>query len=162
MIVDSFRFLPRSFRAAYDLPPTDEPPVWAPFVPRLADATVTLLSSAGLHVAGAQAPFDLDRERAEPTWGDPSHRAIPHDHGPLGMSHLHVNNADALADHEVALPCRALDRLVDAGVVGAASAQHVSVMGYQGDLRTWREATAPAIVDLLRAQGTDGVVMAPV
>lgn len=162
MIIDSFRFLPRSFRVAYDLPPTDESPVWAPFAPRLADATITLLSSAGLHVEGVQEPFDLDRERAEPTWGDPSHRAIPHDHDALGMSHLHVNNTDVLADHEVALPRRALDRLVAAGVVAAPTAQHVSVMGYQGDLRAWRDETAPAIVDLLQAQSTDGVVLAPV
>ena len=43
MIVDSYRFLPRSFRAAYELAPTDEAPVWAPFEPRLADATISTL-----------------------------------------------------------------------------------------------------------------------
>ncbi|MCB0997188.1 MAG: hypothetical protein KDB21_18970 [Acidimicrobiales bacterium] len=162
MHVDSYRFLPRSFRSGYELPQTDEPPVWAPFLPRLADATITLLTSAGLYDSDTQPSFDLDRERSEPTWGDPTHRFIDHGRTNLAMAHLHVNNADILADHEVALPRRCLDRLVDAGVVGAASSQHVSVMGYQGDLTTWSEQTAPAITARCRAQGTDGIVLAPV
>jgi hypothetical protein len=79
------------------------------------------------------------------------------------MSHLHVKDADVRADRNVALPVDALDELVAAGMVGRASPSHVSVMGYQeAGLAVWREATAPAIVELLRAQGTDGVVLAPV
>ena len=162
MIVDSYRFLPRSFRAAYELAPTDEAPVWAPFEPRLADATITLLTSAGLYVDGEQSSFDLDRERAEPTWGDPSYRVIRRDHAPLAMAHLHVNDTDIRADNEVALPLRALDALVGEGAVGESSNEHFSVMGYQGDLSGWRTDTAPAIIDHLRTQGTDGVVLAPV
>ena len=162
MIVDSYRFLPRSFRAAYELPPTDEPAVWAPFDQRLAESTITLLSSAGLYVEHEQPSFDLDREREEPTWGDPSHRIIPSRCPPLAMAHLHVNEADILADNEVALPRRALDALVAQGTVGASSDTHVSVMGYQGNLQAWRDVTAPAIIEHLRAQCTDGVVLAPV
>ncbi len=146
----------------FDVAPSGEPAVWAPFGPRLAAARVTLLSSAGLHVEGEQKAFDLERERVEPTWGDPSFRVIPRAHGGLAMSHLHVNNADILTDNEVALPVRALDSLVADGIVGASSDQHISVMGYQGDLRGWRDTTVPAIVEVLRAQGTDGVVLAPV
>jgi hypothetical protein len=162
VIVDSYRFLPRSFRAGYELPPTADPPVWTPFEPRLADATITLLTSAGLYDAATQPSFDLDRERAEPTWGDPTHRVIERGHDRLAMAHLHVNNTDVLADHEVALPRQALDRQVAAGVVGRSSDSHVSVMGFQGSLDGWRESTAPAIVAHCREQGTDGVVLAPV
>jgi hypothetical protein len=39
----------------------------------------------------------------------------------------------------------------------------VSVMGYQQyGLKEWRTQTAPRIVDLLREEGADGVVLAPV
>jgi len=168
VLVDSYKFLPRSFVPLYERArpvPEESTPVWAPFTPRLADATVALVTSAGLSLAGAQEPFDLDRERREPTWGDPSFRVLPHDLGErrLVMSHLHVNTADVEADRNVALPVDALDDLVAAGVVGGAAASHVSVMGYQGaGLAVWREETAPAIVEVLRAQGTDGVVLAPV
>lgn len=166
MIVDSFRYLPRSFRSMYEgLAPPEADDPWAPFGKRLAEASVALVTSAGLHTAD-QAPFDLERERREPAWGDPSYRAIPAAArtGDLGMAHLHVNDADVRADQEVALPLAALQRLVDEGVVGAAAPQHVSVMGYQGQggLDAWRDETAPAVVELLRAQGTDGAVLAPV
>ncbi len=166
MEVDSFTYLPRSFRPLYENPtPVETGEVWAPFAKRLAESTITLLTSAGLSVAGEQPPFDADRERREPMWGDPTHRVIPRtaEQGSLAMTHLHVNNEDVLADHEVALPLRALDALVAEGRVGASSDSHLSVMGYQeAGLEEWRTATAPAIVEALRSQGTDGVILAPV
>jgi D-proline reductase (dithiol) PrdB len=167
VIVDSYRFLPRSFRPMFEHAqplPTETAPVWAPFEPRLAEATIALLTSAGVSVEGEQPAFDLDRERHEPTWGDPTHRVIPHTvTGPLAMSHLHVNSADFMADRNVALPTDVLDELVADGRVGAAAPNHVSVMGYQQfGLDVWRNETAPQIIDVLRDQRTHGVVLAPV
>lgn len=167
MIVDSYAFLPRSFRAMYEQPPRldgETEPVWAPFTERLADSTIALLSSAGLYVLGDQDPYDLEREQGEPQWGDPTWRAIPHDtrQGSLGMTHLHVNDADTLADHDVSLPLRTLHRLVDDGVVGAAAPTHYSVMGYQqAGLEVWRATTSAEIVGRLRDERVHGVVLAP-
>ena len=168
MLVDSFKFLPRSFIPLYERVyplPGESAPVWAPFAPRLADASIALVTSAGLSLAGDQEPFDLDRERREPAWGDPTFRVLPHAMGDrrLVMSHLHVNDADVMADRDVALPVDVLDDLVAAGRVGRAAPAHVSVMGYQeAGLAEWRARTAPAMVELFRAQATDGVVFAPV
>jgi D-proline reductase (dithiol) PrdB len=168
MRVDSFRFLPRSFRPMYEDPPRrldEDEPVWAPATKRLAEMRITLLTSAGLYVEGEQQPFDLERERREPTWGDPGWRRLPHavPAGGLGMAHLHVNPMDVLADRNVALPLDVLDEVAAEGLVGGATPEHVSVMGYQEhDLAGWREATGPAIVELLREQDTDAVVLAPV
>jgi D-proline reductase (dithiol) PrdB len=165
--VDSYAFLPRSFRAMYEQPPRlsgEDEPVWAPFEQRLASSTVALLSSAGLYVAADQPSFDLDRERAEPAWGDPTWRAIPRDtpQGALGMAHLHVNPADTLADHEVSLPLRTLDALVADGVVGASAPTHYGVMGYQqAGLDEWRSKTATEIVERLRDEHVDAILLAP-
>jgi hypothetical protein len=168
MIVDSFRFLPRSFVPLYEnaqpLPGEDEP-VFAPFEKRLAEASVTLLTSAGLYLEGSQAPFDADRERREPTWGDPTHRVLPADLAGrrLGMMHLHVNPDDVLADPDIALPADVLAALVADGRVGSSTPSHISVMGYQeAGLTVWRTETAPAIVARLRDERSDGVVLAPV
>jgi D-proline reductase (dithiol) PrdB len=167
MRVDSFRFLPRSFRPLYEDParlPGEDEPVWTPVAKRLAELRVTLLTSAGLYVEGVQPPFDLERERREPTWGDPGWRRLPGDvaRGALGMAHLHVNPADVLADRNVALPVDVLADLAGEGVVGGATPEHVSVMGYQEHgLAGWRES-APEILDLLREQGTDALLLAPV
>lgn len=168
MIVDSYRFLPRSFVPLYSgaaPAPGDEGPVWAPFETRLAEARIALLTSAGLYLDGEQPPFDGDREKAEPTWGDPTHRVLPAslEGHRLGMMHLHVNHDDVLADPEIALPLAGLADLAAEGVVGSVAPAHVSVMGYQqAGLEVWRSETAPAVVELLRDQGTDGLILAPV
>jgi D-proline reductase (dithiol) PrdB len=165
--VDSYAFLPRSFRAMYEQPPRldgEDDPVWAPFGPRLADATVALLTSAGLFVEATQPSFDLDGERADPGWGDPSWRAIPREtaQGALDMAHLHVNPADTLADHEVSLPLRTLDALVADGVVGASAPTHYAVMGYQqAGLEGWRSKTAVELVERLRDEHADALLLAP-
>ena len=168
MIVDSYRFLPRSFIPLYSgatPAPGDDGPVWAPFEKRLSGAQIALLTSAGLYLAGEQPPFDGEREKAEPTWGDPTHRILPTPlpGGALGMMHLHVNSEDVLADPEIALPVDGLAQLVDEGRVGAVAPSHFSVMGYQqAGLEVWRQETVPAIVERLRAERTDGLILAPV
>ena len=144
--------------------PVEHEPVWAAFGRRLSEASITLLTSAGFYIEGEQAPFDVERERREPTWGDPSYRVIPDrlDGRAFGMAHLHVNNKNVLSDTNVALPGDVLADLVAEGWVGRATPEHFSVMGFQGGLEAWRDETAPAIAERLRAQGTDGVVLAPV
>jgi hypothetical protein len=165
VVVDSYRFLPRSFRPLYEgrgPHPGEEEAVWAPFAPRLAGARIALLSSAGFYVDREQPPFDLDAERARPEWGDPGWRPIPAGPKNLRVAHLHINDADLVADPEVALPIGALQSLVADGVVGSAASEHFSVMGFQErDLADWRSSTAPAIVDRLKRDHVDGIVLAP-
>lgn len=167
MVVDSYRFLPRSFRPFYEgRGPLrgEEGPVWAPFEKRLASSRIALLTSAGLYVARSQPSFDVDGERERPEWGDPTWRTIPAGARPeeLAVAHLHINDEDIRADPEIALPMRLLGELVQEGVVGGAVAEHVAVMGYQDrDLAGWHSKTAPAIVAHLREQGADALVLAP-
>jgi len=73
MKVDSFRFLPRSFRPLYEGRgpfPGDEDAVWAPIGKRLAESRIALLTSAGLYLKATQDSFDLGRDQTEPEWGD--------------------------------------------------------------------------------------------
>ncbi len=177
-MIDSFRFLPRSFVPMYENPvplPGEEAEVWAPLPRRLAEARIALVTSAGLYLEGEQEPFDVERERREPTWGDPTHRVLPASlagrtagstaaQAPaLGMTHLHVNPDDILADPEIALPLEGLVAQVTEGRVGFAAPSHYSVMGFQeAGLAAWREETAPAIVARLTDEAVDGVILAPV
>jgi len=165
LIVDSYRFLPRSFRPLYEGRgpfPGEEGPVWAPFLKRLAESRIALLTSAGFYVRGKQTSFDLDGERDRPEWGDPSWRAIPSTATDLGVAHLHINDEDLLADPEIALPTHLLSHLASEAVIGGAVDAHVAVMGYQDrNLRDWQSTTAPEIAAHLRSQGADGLVLAP-
>ena len=167
MIVDSYRFLPRSFRPMYEGRgpfPGQDAPVWVPFEKRLAEARIALLSSAGLYMKGRQRSFDLDREQSNPEWGDPSCRSIPADvtSADIASAHLHINDEDIRADPEIALPTRLLAELVAEGQVGSATTEHLSVMGYQDrSLEGWQKETAPAIVASMRDLQADGIILAP-
>jgi D-proline reductase (dithiol) PrdB len=168
VVVDSFKFLPRSFRPLYEGRgpfPGEDAPVWAPFEKRLAESRIALLTSAGIYVKGTQPSFDLERERTHPEWGDPGWRSIPVSTpaADIGVAHLHINDEDLLADPEVALPKGLLDRFAGEGLIGGATSEHVSVMGYQDrTLRDWRSKTAPEVVAHLRSQGAGGLILAPV
>jgi hypothetical protein len=167
VIVDSFKFLPRTFRPLYEGRgpfPGEEAQVWVPFQKRLAESRIALLTSAGIYLKRSQLRFDLEREQADPEWGDPSWRAIPAGATPeeLEIAHLHINDEDLLSDPEIALPMHLLGELVTEGVVGTTADEHVAVMGYQDrSLRDWREKTAPEVIAHLREQGVDGLILAP-
>lgn len=167
MVVDSFKFLPRSFRLLYEGRGPfagEEGPVWSPFAKRLAESRIALLSSAGIYLKKSQPSFDLDHEQTHPEWGDPSWRIVPATTPAeeIGVAHLHINDEDLLADPEIALPMHLLAELVREGVIASAARDHVAVMGFQDRrLADWKETTAPAIASLLRDQGADGLILAP-
>lgn len=164
MIVDSYRFLPRSFRAIYENPETDgTDPVWTPFEKRLSDSRIALLTSSGMYLAHSQEPFDLEREKANPTWGDPGFREIPTASTSVSLAHLHINHDDILSDPNIALPVDRLAELVAQGVVGEVAPRQTSVMGFQGaSIEGWRKIAAPGIIDLLHEDEVDGLILAPV
>lgn len=165
MPVDSFKYLPRSFQPRYERI-TDPPskPVWAPLPTSVGEATVALLTSGGLYVRGIQEPFDLERERREPLWGDPTYRVIPRDvtQDQIGVAHLHLNDRDVLDDFNVALPIGVLEQLAAEGRVGRVADRHYSFMGYQAKgMEEWREVYGPQIVEHLKADRVDALILAP-
>ena len=167
MIVDSFKFLPRTFRPFYEGRGPfagEEEPVWAPFEKRLAESRIALLTSAGMYLKRSQPSFDLEHEQTHPHWGDPTWRAIPASATAIeiGVAHLHINDEDLLADPEIALPMHLLGELVSEGVVGGATADHLSVMGFQEtSLRDWKQTAAPELIAHLQEQDADGLILAP-
>ena len=79
MTVDSFKFLPRLIATFYQMTEREpEHPIpWTPLSLGLEKCTFGLVTSAGLYHKGQEPPFDLEREKQEPTWGDPTYREIP-------------------------------------------------------------------------------------
>ncbi len=88
MTVDSFKFLPGSIAAYYrNLPVQREEPV--PFTPLgkpLEQCRFALVTTAGIYHKGKEPPFDAEREKREPMWGDPSFRRIPGRSGRRGSA----------------------------------------------------------------------------
>lgn len=165
MAVDSYAYLPKSFIPMFEaIPVRETEPVWAELKVPVSEARVALLSSAGMFLPASQAPFDVEREKAEPEWGDPTYRLIPSDtsQGDIDAAHLHINTYDVCKDVNVALPIRALHQLVERGVVGGSADEHISVMGYQQDgADVWRDEIGPEIAAMLRSKEIDALVLAP-
>lgn len=130
MPVDCFKYLPRSFRAGFEaMAVQEETPVWSPLPVPAEDTTVALLSSAGRYLHESQPLFDMERERREPTWGDPTYRVIPRKvrQGEVATEHLHLNAGDFLVDFNVALPIRAFCQLEADGAIGRLADEHYAV-----------------------------------
>lgn len=166
--VDPYRFLGPTLRKLIAASIPDEPSCrdipWTPPTGPLAAARVALLSTGGLFMKGDR-PFDLERERREPLWGDPSWRRIPA-HAvadDVDVAHLHIKTDYMRSDLNVALPLDRLRELVAEGEVGAMAESHYSVMGYQGENPSRiAEESGEQIVASLRAEGVDLLLLAPV
>lgn len=168
MPVDSFKFLPRILAAVYQM--TDAQPAlpipWTPLGKPLAECTLGLITSGGLYHRGAEPPFDIERERREPTWGDPTFRTIPAGipQAEVGASHLHINTHDVLADVDILLPVHRAQELTREGRIAGQAAHAYSFMGYQGypaDTTAWEETYGPQVAGLLKAEGVDCVLLTP-
>ena len=76
--IDGYKFLPRSMIPEFKaLPYQADDVVKATPAVSLKNARVALLTSSGLYLKGRQPSFDVDRERREPLWGDPTCSRYP-------------------------------------------------------------------------------------
>jgi len=165
MSIDSYRFLDFASRQVMKAWAAREKPGDIPFTPLtkpLSECTIALLSTAGI-ACNHDRPFDQQRERRDPWWGDPSFRVIP-----LGTTetdvrlyHLHIDPRFGQTDLDVVLPMRRLTELANQGVVGHPAPRHYSIMGYILEPTVLVEDTAPAIADEMRRDRVDAAALVP-
>jgi D-proline reductase (dithiol) PrdB len=166
--VDSFKFLPRII-AFYYQRTTRQPELpipWTPLRKPLKDCQFGLVTSAGIYQSSEDPPFDLDREKREPTWGDPTFRRIPVNikQKEIGVSHLHINPSDILEDFNILLPITHFKTLRSIGIIGGLSEYAYSFMGYQGfppDTSDWEETFGPQVASELLEDDVDCVFLTP-
>ncbi len=129
-------------------------PAWVT-PPRLASATVAIVTSAALHT-----PED-DRFTA----GDTSYRFIDRRRRDLILGHWSPNfdRVGVTIDINVVYPIDRLEELAAAKVIGAVATRHVSFAGNQpDDVATIRLDTGPAAAAALRRDGVDVAILTPV
>lgn len=168
MTVDSFKYLPRLIAAFYQMTERQLqlPIPWTPLPKPLSACTFGLVTSGGLYVPGQEPPFDLEREKLEPAWGDPTFRTIPAGvrQAELGVSHLHFNPQAALVDFNVLLPLERFAELAAERRIGALASEAYSFMGYQGytpNPHAWQTTYGPQVAERLKAQGADCALLVP-
>jgi D-proline reductase (dithiol) PrdB len=166
MDVDSFRYLPSLIKRYYLLNRVNKelPIPFAPLVKPLDQCRFGLVTSGGLFHTRCEPGFDQDGERKNPAWGDPSFRTLPVDMNlsEVGVSHLHINHRDVLADPNILLPVQRFHELAAEGRVRDLAPHAYSFMGYQGfpsDLNGWKDTYGPAVRDRLLAERVDCVLL---
>ena len=169
MPVDSFKYLPRLIATFYQMSDRQpELPIpWTPLPGPLSDCKFGLVTSGGLYHRSVEPPFDLAREKQEPSWGDPTYRTLPIDipQAEVGASHLHINTRDVLADVDILLPIHRFAELAAEGRIGGVADHAYSFMGYQGfppDASAWQETYGPQVAEKFKAEGVDCVLLTPV
>jgi hypothetical protein len=162
--VDSFIFNPRSksyVRAQRQSDPAKTP--WTRMEKTLSDCTVALVSSAGIFMKG-DIPFDYERERRQPTWGDPTHREIPRTAGQddVEYSHLHIDTSFMYKDRNVSWPVDIFDDYEKEGRVGHLANTMYSIMGYIPNFNPLLKKTAPKMIAKMKEERVDAVFFFPV
>jgi D-proline reductase (dithiol) PrdB len=167
--VDSYRFLDRltqklvqswieleaQHERAAEVP-------WTPLSRPLADSTVALISSAGLALK-TDRPFDQEGERRNPWWGDPSYRVLPRTATAKDVTlyHLHIHPRVVEQDLNTLLPLQRLLELEDGGEIGCSAAHHYSFMGYCLEPQVLLDESTPAMIEQMKQDGVNAVVLIP-
>ncbi len=164
--IDSFRYLsPASAKIVKTMiaMASRDPVPWTPLPRPLGEATVALISTAGVSML-ADPPFDAEGERQNPWWGDPSYRIIPRTatEADIVASHLHIETAYLQQDLDVALPLRRLAEAEAEGRIGRVAPSHYSFMGYLLDPTEFLEHSVPAMIERMHAEAVDAAVFVPV
>jgi D-proline reductase (dithiol) PrdB len=125
---------------------------WTPFRRSLAEATVSLVTTSGTHLA-ADHPFDLA--------GDATFRVIPGtaDADDLTISHLAYDSRDALRDINLVFPLQRLRELEAEGVIGRVASRHYGF----GLCREGERLIAPGreVARAMRNEGVDLALLVP-
>ncbi|MBW2432817.1 MAG: hypothetical protein JRF36_04395 [Deltaproteobacteria bacterium] len=165
-VVDGFRFMPPSLSAwiGKDIPdqPYSGKIPWTPLEKPIKEAAFTLVTTAGISMK-SDPPFDLEREKREPAWGDPSFRKIPRTatEGDIEVSHLHINTGYIKEDINVMLPLTRFAEFEKEGIIGSLAPTCYSFYGFQMDATALLTESAPQMADQMRRENVAAVLLTP-
>ena len=165
-VVNGFRFLPPSLGAwfAKDIPaqPFSGDIPWTPLKGPISETTFALMTSAGISMK-TDPPFDVEKEKREPLWGDPSSRRIPASASEkdIDVNHLHINTDYIKQDINVMLPSKRFQEFEKEGIIGRMAPTCYSYYGFQMDPTELLERTMPKIADQMQAENVEAVLLTP-
>lgn len=132
---------------------------WAPVVKPLAEMTVALITTAGVHLK-TDTPFDMSDKS-----GDGSFRVIHSGVrlGDLAITHDYYDHTDADSDINIVFPLERLRELTADGIVGGVAKRHYGFMGHieNEQIEKLVRQSAPEVARLLKEDGVDAVLITP-
>jgi D-proline reductase (dithiol) PrdB len=128
---------------------------WVKLRRPLAESTLAIVTSAGLHLRG-DAPFGRE---------DPSYRVIPSSAGAADIlqshSSLAFDKTPFSRDVNIVYPIDRLAEYVAEGRIGRLGPHHYSVMGALPDVTRVGDETAPELAARLLDDGVEVVLLTP-
>ena len=165
-IVDGFRFLPPSLKAWVQtfIPEAEFKGSipWTPMSKPLSQTTIALVTSAGISLK-SDPPFDMEREKREPIWGERSFRAIPRETTgkDIDVNHLHINTAYVKQDINVMLPLARMAEFEREGVIGRLAPSAYSFYGFQWQNTDFLKQAIEPISKRMKVEGVEAVLLTP-
>jgi D-proline reductase (dithiol) PrdB len=163
--VDGFRFLPPSLTAWIQtrIPERFEGSIpWTPLSKPVNQARFSLVTSAGISLK-TDPPFDMEREKQEPTWGDRSYRPLPKDttEGDITANHLHIHTGFILKDINVMLPLARMKEFEQEGIIGSLAPTAYSFYGFQWENTDFLTEAIEPMSKQMKVEGVDAVILIP-
>lgn len=164
--VDGYRFLPPGLAAwVRTFIPREEYSgtiPWTPLSRPLGEARVALVTSAGISLR-KDPPFDMEREKKDPLWGDPTYRLIPKGttENEIDVNHLHINTTHIRKDINVILPLQRMEELEKEGFVGTLVPTSYSFYGFQWQGTEWLATAIEPMVDRMKEERVEAVFLTP-
>ena len=164
--VDGFRFLPPGLKAwVHTFIPDEEfqgVVPWTPLSKPLRQTTVSLVTSAGISLK-TDPPFDMEREKGEPLWGDRSYRVIPKGttEKDVDVNHLHINTSYIKQDINVILPLTRMAEFEQEGVIGRLASTSYSFYGFQWQNTNFLEEAIKPMSQNMKQEGVEAVLLTP-
>jgi D-proline reductase (dithiol) PrdB len=165
-IVDGFRFMPPGLKAyiAKTIPSTPFSGYipWTPMKRSLRESTFSLMTSAGINMK-KDPPFDMEREKREPTWGDPTYREIlkTATEADIDVNHWHVRNDYIKEDMNVMLPIKRFIEFEEERIIGKLVPTCYSFYGFQLNPKVLLEETMPKVSSRMKEEGVEAVLLTP-
>lgn len=164
--VDGFRFLPPGLKAWVNtfIPEEDYQGYipWTPMARPLSQTTIALVTSAGISLK-TDRPFDMEREKKEPVWGDRSYREIPRGatEKDIDVNHLHINTGYIKQDINVMLPLVRMAEFEKEKIIGRLAPTSYSFYGFQWKSTDFLKEAIEPISKRMKMEQVDAVLMTP-
>src|SRR4030042_301210 len=165
-MVDGFRFLPPGLKAWMKtfIPDEDFKGTipWTPMSKPLNQTTLALVTSAGISLK-TDPPFDMEREKKDPLWGDRSFRAIPRGttEKEIDVNHLHINTNLVKQDINVILPLARMAEFEKEKIIGRLAPTAYSFYGFQWQNTDFLSEAIEPISKRIKKEGVEAVFLTP-
>jgi len=165
-IVDGFRFLPPGLKAwVRTFIPEEEfkgSIPWTPMSKPFSQTTLALITSGGISLR-KDPPFDMEREKRDPLWGDRSFRIIPRGttEKEIEVNHLHINTTYIKQDINVILPLARMAEFEQEKIIGRLAPTAYSFYGFQWQNTEFLLEAIEPISRNMKLEGVEAVLLTP-